>query len=271
MGREVWHYIPPVASPLLYAHRGASLELPENTIEAFQLALDLGANAIETDAHLTRDGRVVLSHDPSGKRMADVARAIRMATLAEVREWNMGALHPRTPRSRHFRIPTLDEALEAFPNVFFNVDAKQDEPDMIPALVRAIRRAKATDRVRIASFSARNLRHARALGYEGPTGLAPSELARLMLAPLSLAKRMRIGGDAAQVPERAAGPSLLGMQPGFTFASQSAIDRLHALGVRVDFWTIDSPSRARELLAMGADGIMTDDIRRMASSLRSER
>lgn len=247
-----------MASPLLYAHRGASLELPENTIEAFHLAVELGANALETDAHLTRDGRVVLSHDPSGKRMADVPRAIRMATLAEVREWNMGALHPRTPRSRRFRIPTLEEALEAFPNVFFNVDAKQEEPSMIPALVRAVRNAKATDRVRIASFSAKNLRHARALGYEGPTGLAPSELARLMLAPRSLAKRMRIGGDAAQVPERAMG---------FVFASQSAIDRLHALGVRVDFWTIDDPARARELLAMGADGIMTDDIRRMASAI----
>lgn len=248
-----------MASPLLYAHRGASLELPENTIEAFHLAVELGANALETDAHLTRDGRVVLSHDPSGKRMADVPRAIRMATLAEVREWNMGALHPRTPRSRHFRIPTLEEALEAFPNVFFNVDAKQEEPTMIPALVRAVRNAKATDRVRIASFSARNLRHVRALGYEGPTGLAPSEVARLVLAPLPLALAMRTGGDAAQVPER---------MMGFTFASQRAIDRFHALGLRVDFWTIDDPARARQLLAMGADGIMTDDIRRMATGFR---
>lgn len=247
-----------MASPLIYAHRGASLELPENTIEAFQLAVDLGANAIETDAHMTRDGRIVLSHDPSGKRMADVPRAIRMATLEEVRAWNMGALHPRTPRARHFRMPTLDEALVAFPGVFFNVDAKQTEPDMIPALLRAIRHAKATDRVRIASFSARNLRNARALGYEGPTGLAPSELARLMLAPIGLAKRMEIRGDAAQVPERAWG---------FTFASASAIDRLHVLGMRVDFWTIDDPANAKRLLAMGADGIMTDDIRTIAPAV----
>lgn len=267
MGGEVSHYIRPVASPLLYAHRGASLELPENTLEAFRLALDLGANAIETDAHLSRDGRVVLSHDPSGMRMAGVARAIRACTLAEIREWNVGTRHPRAPAGAVFRMPTLDETLAAFPHTFFNVDAKQESPDMIPALLRAIRGAKATDRVRIASFSARNLRRARQLGYEGPTGLAPSEVARLMLAPLPIAKRMRIGGDAAQVPERVGGPRLLGMEPGFVFASQSAIDRLHVLGMRVDFWTIDDPAKARHLLALGADGIMTDDIRTMASAL----
>ena len=57
-------------SPIIYAHRGASFELPENTLEAFAFAfaLALGANAIETDAHPTRDGHVVLSHDPTGER-----------------------------------------------------------------------------------------------------------------------------------------------------------------------------------------------------------
>ncbi|HSO33672.1 MAG TPA: glycerophosphodiester phosphodiesterase family protein, partial [Labilithrix sp.] len=61
------------ASPMLYAHRGASRELPENTLEAFRLALELGADALETDAHMTRDGRIVLSHDPAGLRMAGVS------------------------------------------------------------------------------------------------------------------------------------------------------------------------------------------------------
>ncbi len=247
-----------MASPLVYAHRGASKELPENTLEAFQLALDLGADAIETDAHLTRDGHVVLSHDPSGKRAADVDRSIRDAILEEVRSWNVGATHANAG-GRRYRMPTLAEALGAFPRTTFNVDAKDEAAAMIPALLRVVRGAKATDRVRIASFSATNLRRARSLGYEGATGLAPSEIARLYLTPLVIAKRMRIGGDAAQVPKRAAG---------FTFASAGAIDRFHQLGLRVDFWTIDDPSEAKRLLAMGADGIMTDDIRTIASALK---
>jgi glycerophosphoryl diester phosphodiesterase len=247
------------ASPILYAHRGASLELPENTLEAFRLALDLGAHAIETDAHMTRDGRIVLSHDPTGDRLAGVRRAIRDCTLEEIRSWDVGRRFfgtdgVRVLWDRPFRVPTLDEVLEAFPDVAFNVDAKQVEPDMVPALVRCIRAARAEDRVRIASFSAKNLERARALGYPH-TGLAAMELAPLMLAPLAIAKRMHVGGEAAQVPRRAWGVRL---------ASRWAIDRLHALGVRVDFWTVDDPDEARRLLAMGADGIMTDDPRRVA-------
>ena len=243
------------ASPTLYAHRGASLERPENTLEAFRLALELGADALETDAHMTRDGSVVLSHDPSGLRMAGVPRLIRDAALAEVRAWNVGANAP-CARGHRFRIPTLDEVLAEFPDVVLNIDAKQRVPDMVPALLRSIRAAHAERRVRIASFSTRILRRVRALGYEGGTGLSAPELLTLMLAPSRLAgSRILKLGDAAQVPRRAFGVPL---------ASPWIIDRLHARGLRVDFWTIDDPAEAKRLLAMGADGIMTDDIRAVA-------
>lgn len=255
-------------SPTVYAHRGASHELPENTLEAFDLALSLGASALETDAHMTRDGRVVLSHDGSGDRMAGVPIAIRDATLLEVRSWNVGARFTSRATSGpgaglfraddRFRVPTLEEALDAFPGVLFNVDAKQTTPDMIPALLRAIRACRAEDRVRIASFSGANLTRVRALGYTGETGLSPAEIARVMFVPRSALWWLRVDGHAAQVPRSAYGVS---------FASQRAIDRLHAVGVRVDFWTVDDPAEARRLLAMGADGVMTDDPRRLCEGL----
>jgi glycerophosphoryl diester phosphodiesterase len=247
-------------SPLVYAHRGASYELPENTIEAFQLALKVGAGAIETDAHMTRDGRIVLSHDANGARTCGVAREIPDMTLGELRRWDAGALFvPRRPgvfrAGVPFRIPTLEEALEACPDVVFNVDAKQTVPDMIPALIRAIRSARAEDRVRIASFSSKNLERARALGYPGETGLSANELARIMFVPRPALRWLRVAGHAAQVPRRAYGVS---------FTTQSAIDRFHALGLRVDFWTIDDPAEAKTLFARGADGVMTDDPRAYA-------
>lgn len=144
-------------SPTLYAHRGASRELPENTLEAFALAIELGANAIETDAHLTRDGRVVLSHDPSGMRMAGVPRAIRESSYEEVSGWDVGArfVGPGGRPSRPYRMPVLEQALAAHSKTVFNVDAKQVAPDMIAALVACIRAAGAEERVRIASFSTR--------------------------------------------------------------------------------------------------------------------
>jgi glycerophosphoryl diester phosphodiesterase len=252
-------------SPIVYAHRGASFELPENTLESFALALELGADAIETDAHMTRDGWIVLAHDPTGERTAGVSRAIKDVTLAEVRTWNLGARFvARRPgifdAARAFRIPTLDEALARFPRTVFNVDAKQTSPDMIPALLRAIRAADAEKRVRVASFSRRNLVRARAFGYGGETGLASTELARLMLAPRPLLRFVHAPGDAAQVPRRVYGIS---------FDRPSAIDRLHALGLRVDFWTIDDPVEARRLFALGADGVMTDDPRLVCQRVRT--
>src|SRR5262249_22460924 len=137
-------------------------------------------------------------------------------------------------------------------DVPFNVDAKQFDPNMIPALLRSIRAARAEDRVRIASFSTLNLNRARRAGYSGETGLSPSEIARIMFVPRSVLRWLRVDRYAAQVPRRAYGIS---------FASQGAIDRFHALGLRVDFWTIDDPEEAERLVAMGADGVMTDDPR----------
>src|SRR5262245_16835756 len=130
-------WAPPM--PILYAHRGAAVELPENTLPAFQRALELGADAIETDAHLTADGHIVLSHDPTGERMARVPLAIERATLAEARAWDVGrGFVDRQGASfagRGFRIPTLEEALVEFPGVRFNVDAKSRHRHMVPKIV----------------------------------------------------------------------------------------------------------------------------------------
>lgn len=249
-------------SPIVYAHRGASLELPENTLPSFARALELGADALETDAHMTRDGHVVLSHDETGQRMAGIDTPIRHVTLEQLREWDVGwgfrdAAGARPFEGKGYRVPTLAEALEACPDVVFNVDAKQTDPDMVPALLRVIRRAGASHRVRIASFSTANLRRVRALGYEGETGLGPLEVARLALSPSWT--RPRAAGHAAQVPPRGWG---------ITFASQAVIDRFHAAGVRVDFWTVDDPAEATRLFALGADGVMTDDPARVVPVLR---
>lgn len=238
---------------MIYAHRGASLELPENTLEAFERGLALGASAIETDGHMTVDGRIVLAHDPTGQRMAGVAARIRESTLSDVRRWDVGTTfrdRDGQRASRPYRVPTFEEALAAFPQAFFNIDAKA--PEMVPNLVRLVQRAGAEGRVRIASFQTSTLKRARALGWEGSLGLGGGDLARAMFVPGRVLRSLGMRGDAAQVPERAYG---------IQFASSRTIARLHELGLRVDFWTIDDPSRARALVGLGADGIVTNDPR----------
>jgi len=241
----------------LYAHRGAAVELPENTVAAFERAIELGADAIETDAHLTRDGHVVLSHDESGLRMCGVDVAIAAATLEEVRAWDAGARFGGLggQAGKAHRVPTLEEALRALPGVPFNVDAKSRHSEMVPRLLEVIARAGAEDRVLVASFDARTLRDVRARGYRGKTGLAQSEVLRLLALPRPVLALFPLRGAAAQIPYRALGLDL---------GTRGVVDKCHAHGLEVHYWTVNEAPLARRLLDVGADAIMTDDPRAIA-------
>lgn len=254
-------------TPIVLAHRGASAEAPENTIEAFRLARDLGADTIETDAQMTDDGYIVLAHDETGERMAGIKRPICRASLSEVKRWDAGhsfrgAGETFPFRERGIRVPTLEEALSELPDVSFNVDAKQRTPDMIPTLLALLGRLGAERRVRIASFSSRRLARVRALGYKGETGLGQAEVVRLRLLPEAVLRLVRLGGNAVQIPTNVGALRL---------DSAAFIARCHRLGLRVDYWTIDDPREARRLLANGADGIVTNDVRAMVPVVRAAR
>ncbi|TMA21411.1 MAG: glycerophosphodiester phosphodiesterase [Deltaproteobacteria bacterium] len=221
----------------IYAHRGASRELPENTMRAFRRALELGADALETDVHVTHDGVIVVSHDPDGARIFGQAARIADSSWAEVRAWGM---------------PSLEEVVTSFPGVPINVDLKIDAAALAVALLRKL---GAEEQVTLASFQSSTLRKVRALGYRGPTGLGRSEVARLLSLPAA-AQRGPLAppGRAAQLPLSLAKPWI--------------IRRCHALGLRVDYWTVNEPALATSLVALGADGIMTDDPAVIVPALR---
>ncbi|HET6610339.1 MAG TPA: glycerophosphodiester phosphodiesterase [Kofleriaceae bacterium] len=241
--------------PILYAHRGAASELPENTLAAFERGLAAGAGALEMDLHMTADGHIVVSHDPSGARMCGVDSEIRRATLAEVKRWDAGFGFVAGDGSRPHAgcghtIPTLGEVLDAFPAVRLNVDLKQVRPAMAREAVAVIRRHGAEARVTLASFRLAPLLTARRLGYRGPTALSQIEVALLLYTPMALFRRLPLTGQCVQIPTHARG---------LVLACREIIDKCHSLGLRVDFWTINDPAEAKRLLALGADGIMTDD------------
>jgi glycerophosphoryl diester phosphodiesterase len=105
----------PELDPILYAHRGAPLELPENSLPSFARALELGADALEIDVHMTRDGHVVVCHDPSGLRTAGVAREVRECALTEIKRWDLSSRFRPGACTGPVNVPTLDEVLGAFP------------------------------------------------------------------------------------------------------------------------------------------------------------
>jgi glycerophosphoryl diester phosphodiesterase len=216
---------------------------------------------------MTRDGHLVVSHDPTAHRMANLEVAWKDIDLAEARSFDMGWGFVAPDGSRPFagkgvRVPTFEEVLADLPPVVLNVDLKQAWPPMVGRMIELVRARGAEERVVLASFHWSTLLAVRACGYRGDTGLTQPEVVALVATPKFLLARAPLFGTCAQVPERA-GP--------VTLARPAFIDKCHALGIRVDFWTINDPADARRLLDLGADGIMTDDPRAIAPVFAARR
>lgn len=227
--------------PRVLAHRGLAKDVPENTLAAFQAAIDAGARHLETDAHASSDGHAVLWHDPGLERFDGSGTRIARSTLAELRE----------RRSAGHALCTAEEALRAFPGVTFNIDIK-DRRAAAP-LAAAIERAGAQRRVLVASFSERNLAAFRRLLPEVAVSVSRWRVLCALLAielrhEGLLARALR-GVSAVQIPERAAGLTL-------TSARRLAAFKRHVREVHV--WTVNDPADIRRLLSSGADGIVTD-------------
>jgi glycerophosphoryl diester phosphodiesterase len=250
----------PPPRPLLYGHRGAAAEQPENTMPSFRLAVELGAHALETDVHLTSDGHVVVAHDETGERMANVRAAIAQTTLRELKTWDVGwgFVAPdggRPYAGKSYRIITLDELLGEFPGVPINVDLKGETPALVDAFLKLVRGRRDEARVTAASFHRGNIKRLRRQFYGGPTALAPWEVVELFALPVAAWRRLPLRGTAAQLPMRARGLSLM---------RRGIVDKCRAAGLRVDFWVVNDPAHARELIDLGVDGVMTDDPRALA-------
>lgn len=248
---------------LVYAHRGAAAEEPENTLPSFQRALALGADALETDVHLTADGEIVAIHDSDGARTAGVSRAIDAVSLAELERWDAGyafvdAAGTRPFMGRGYRVPTLEQLLVELPPVRLNIDLKSEDARLVTRFIDLVRRHDAEGRVVAASFHGSVLARLRRSGWRGASSLARREFLASWLLPAWLG--LRPPGTRAQIPTHA-GP--------LVFANRCTLEKLHGLGLEVDYWTINDPEQARRLVALGADGIMTDDPGRIVPAVRA--
>lgn len=252
--------------PTTFAHRGGAALWPENTLVAFERSMALGIDVVETDVHLTRDGELVLCHDPTVDRTTDGRGAIAQLALADLRRLDAGWRFTRDGvtfpfRGRGLRIPTLDEALALDPQVRFNLDVKPNDPAVIGRLVDAIELGGYGDRLIVASHSQAVIERFRS-GCRGrvATAAGPGEVATFLAATqLGLTQRLRPAFDALQVPLRRA---LLRVVDG------PFVDAAHALGLVVHVFTIDAPSPMRELLHLGVDGLMTNRPDRLTAVVR---
>ncbi|MCR2785745.1 MULTISPECIES: glycerophosphodiester phosphodiesterase family protein [unclassified Microbacterium] len=236
-------------SPRVLAHRGlipADADgIAENSFAAVAAAHAAGAAYIESDCHLTADGEVVLFHDADLSRVIGDPRPVSRVPLAELERLMAGI----------GGLISLRQALEAFPDVRFNLDIKS-EAAAVP-VGRIV--APHAERVLLASFS--DVRRRTALeaadrfgrGMRPATSAGTATIGRVVSAMAMrsrpLVRRALAGVDALQVPER---------QGAVRIVSPRLIDAAHACGVEVHVWTVNDPLHMARLLDLGVDGLVTD-------------
>jgi len=227
------------------AHRGGARhpDLPglENTLHAFRHAVDLGYRYLETDVHVTRDGRLVAFHDEVLDRMTDRPGAIASLAADELAEFRIAGEHA---------VPTMSELFEEFPGVRFNIDLKA--PGAAPALAMLVERTGTHDRICVGSFSSRHLQDFRRLtAGRVATSATPAEVALFLSSSWPGVRHLfaRRPFGALQIPRRR-GP--------LTLVTRSVVRRAHAAGVHVHVWTVDDPAEMEELIDLGVDGLITD-------------
>jgi glycerophosphoryl diester phosphodiesterase len=228
--------------PLVWGHRGASFDAPENTLAAFELAVRQGADGVELDAQRCGSGEVVVLHDESLGRTTGFSGLLRETPWPVVRTLDAGAR--KHERFRGERVPLLAEVLRACP-LLVNVELKCDRADdrgLTAEVVRVIRDAKAEDRVLLSSFNPLCLLRARLL--------AP-RLPRALLFESQSSWPLRSGLSAPAL-------GVTAMHPESILATPRRVARWRGRGYLVACWTVDDVEEAARLFASGVAGIITN-------------
>lgn len=245
--------------PLVFAHRGGAALRPENTIEAFDHGLSFGADGLELDVHLSRDGVVVVHHDDLLDRTTNTTGPVSALTADELARVDAG--YRFTPSSTTgdaplypFRgcgigIPTLAAVLRRYPDARVIVELKTGEEELARRTVDIVRAAGALERVALGSFYARGLNAARRYEPRLATGAAREETRWALYRSRLRWPIGRTRYSEFQVPVRAGST---------TIVTPQFIAHMHRANLPVRIWTIDDAAEMEQLLSWGADSIISD-------------
>jgi glycerophosphoryl diester phosphodiesterase len=243
--REFFRGLPAV---LNIAHRGASALAPEHSLAAYEIALQQGADVLELDLRLTRDGQLLVAHDRTLRRTVGREEAWAELTREQVAE----IAGERAPLD-------LDQVLSRFPSTRFNLELKDETLEGPRALARVLARHGASDRVLVASGHAPVLEELRTLTRGMVATSASMDEALDYYACYLMERACAAEYSALQLPAL----GWLGI------TSARFLSRAHEQGLVVHYWTIDDPVQMADLIARGADGIMTNQPDRLARILEA--
>ena len=249
----------PIPPPLILGHRGASALAPENTLAAFSRAISDGADGIEFDVRLSRDGVAVVIHDASLKRTGLIDRAVGELTTAELREVDVGswfAERAQNPNEsfRGEKLPTLVQVFELFSAndglLYVEMKCKPDDGEALAAeVVRLTRNSEMVDRVVVESFDHSAIAAIKTID----SGIRTAALFEPKFTrPISTVRRLKMVDAALAV---AADEVALHHR----LAAERVVERARQAGLEVVVWTVEDPSWIKRARALGIKALISND------------
>ncbi len=236
----------------LYAHRGTSSLAPENTLQAFELAKGYGADVMEIDVRLSRDGQVVVMHDERVDRTCNGQGRVRDLLLTELKQLNAGYhftdLDGASWKERGAKLSTLSELFEQFPDTPINIDIKDQMPEAADAVATVIEQCDRTESSNVGSFHFSTLTQFRRRLPNVTTAAGQSEVAKLYFQR-GLYKHLPF--EYLQIPT-----SYLGLP----LATAGFIQHAKKRNIKIVYWTINDLKTMQLLIDLGASGFVTDRI-----------
>ena len=232
----------------MFAHRGGALLRPENTILAFDHGVSLGADGLELDVHLSRDGVVVVHHDATLERTTNGRGPVAGQTADALARLDAG-FHFDGFRGRTGGVPTLEDVLRRYPAATIIIELKVNNAELAHRTIDVVRAAGAVDRVALGSFGTNVLRAARAYEPRILTGASQEETRLALYRSWVRWPVRRPGYDAFQVPEVAGSTRVV---------SARFVRYAHEAGVAVQVWTVNEIADMQRLLGWRVDAIISD-------------
>ena len=230
-------------STFIYAHRGASGDAPENTLEAFDLAVRAGADGVELDVHCCRSGELVVAHDETVDRVSDGTGLIRDLSLSELKQLRFNRTHPEYENAR---IPLLSEVFQLLrpTGLRINIELKNsivDYPELERKVLEAAAREFSLDRILFSSFNHHSMLRMKRLDSSVSCGLLYEAV---LVRPWEYARVLGMDAIHPHYSEV--------LLPGGECAAA------HNAGIRVNTWTVNSPEAVSAVLREGADILITN-------------
>jgi glycerophosphoryl diester phosphodiesterase len=239
---------------LAFAHRGGAGVAPENTLAAFDAGLALGADGLEIDVRLSRDGVVVVHHDPTLDRTTDHIGDVGRFTASELDRVDAGyrflrnGAHPF--RGQGIGVPRLATVLARYRDTRVIVEMKENDAELARATVEVVRAADAVDRVCFGAFGWRVLRAARTLAPTVPSSASRVEVRWALYRSRWRCPVRHAAYHVYQVPEIS--------RDGHRVVSPRFVADARDAGLPVQVWTVDRPDDADRLMGWGVSALITD-------------